>query len=131
MARAFGLFVVLPSLEVLSVVSTQYKSVLDAIRANSKTFLFVDEAMQLRVTSVRVNLVLGEKRGPGQEMRLIKTCGAFITMRPRSMSQGGRGMRPVPCRGTPAMLDARSFLRTSRFAGAASATSAAFGHLWM
>ncbi len=31
------------SWEVLSVVSTQYKSVLDAIRANSKTFLFVDE----------------------------------------------------------------------------------------
>ncbi|CAE7303968.1 unnamed protein product [Symbiodinium necroappetens] len=45
------------SIEVLSVVSTQYKSVLDAIRANSKTFLFVDE-----------------------ELRLIKTCGAFITM---------------------------------------------------
>lgn len=33
--------------EVLSVVSTQYKSVLDAIRANSKTFLFVDEAWAL------------------------------------------------------------------------------------
>eukprot|EP00931_Biecheleriopsis_adriatica_P003888 TRINITY_DN10563_c0_g2_i1.p1 TRINITY_DN10563_c0_g2~~TRINITY_DN10563_c0_g2_i1.p1 ORF type:complete len:2985 (-),score=661.93 TRINITY_DN10563_c0_g2_i1:306-8801(-) len=47
------------SIEVLSVVSTQYKSVLDAIRANSKTFLFVDE-----------------------ELRLIKTCGAFITMNP-------------------------------------------------
>ena len=31
------------TLEVLSVVSTQYKSVLDAIRINSKTFLFVDE----------------------------------------------------------------------------------------
>ncbi|CAJ1396873.1 unnamed protein product [Effrenium voratum] len=47
------------SIEVLSVVSTQYKSVLDAIRANSKTFLFVDE-----------------------ELRLVKTCGAFITMNP-------------------------------------------------
>lgn len=47
------------SIEVLSVVSTQYKSVLDAIRANSKTFLFVDE-----------------------ELRLVKTVGAFITMNP-------------------------------------------------
>ncbi|CAL1167896.1 unnamed protein product [Cladocopium goreaui] len=47
------------SIEVLSVVSTQYKSVLDAIRINSKTFLFVDE-----------------------ELRLVKTCGAFITMNP-------------------------------------------------
>jgi len=47
------------SIEVLSVVSTQYKSVLDAIRANSNTFLFVDE-----------------------ELRLVRTCGAFITMNP-------------------------------------------------
>ena len=35
--------------EVLSVVSTQYKSVLDAIRANSKTFLFVDEEGRRRI----------------------------------------------------------------------------------
>merc|ERR1719424_1320635 len=47
------------SIEVLSVVSTQYKSVLDAIRERLKTFIFMDE-----------------------EMRLISTIGAFITMNP-------------------------------------------------
>jgi dynein heavy chain len=47
------------SIEVLSVVSTQYKSVLDAIRERVKTFIFMDE-----------------------EIRLISTVGAFITMNP-------------------------------------------------
>eukprot|EP00397_Hematodinium_sp_SG-2012_P001682 GEMP01001687.1.p1 GENE.GEMP01001687.1~~GEMP01001687.1.p1 ORF type:complete len:1334 (+),score=316.83 GEMP01001687.1:274-4275(+) len=35
------------SIEVLSVVSTQYKSILDAIRENVKTFLFMDEEINL------------------------------------------------------------------------------------
>merc|ERR1719424_2499533 len=47
------------SIEVLSVVSTQYKSVLDAIRERLKSFIFMDE-----------------------EIRLISTIGAFITMNP-------------------------------------------------
>merc|ERR1711998_158018 len=47
------------SIEVLSVVSTQYKSVLDAIREGVKSFLFMDE-----------------------DVRLIPTIGAFITMNP-------------------------------------------------
>ncbi|CAD7941439.1 unnamed protein product [Amoebophrya sp. A120] len=47
------------SIEVLSVVSTQYKAILDAIRENAKTFLFMDE-----------------------EIKLIATIGAFITMNP-------------------------------------------------
>jgi len=47
------------SIEVLSVVSTQYKSVLDAIREGVKTFLFMDE-----------------------DIRLVATIGAFITMNP-------------------------------------------------
>eukprot|EP00931_Biecheleriopsis_adriatica_P036383 TRINITY_DN2095_c0_g1_i5.p1 TRINITY_DN2095_c0_g1~~TRINITY_DN2095_c0_g1_i5.p1 ORF type:complete len:4649 (-),score=1173.32 TRINITY_DN2095_c0_g1_i5:61-14007(-) len=47
------------SIEVLSVVSTQYKTILDAIRAQVPQFLFADE-----------------------ETKLINTCGAFITMNP-------------------------------------------------
>ena len=47
------------SIEVLSVVSTQYKCILDAIRQSDKMFLFMDE-----------------------EIRLMRTCGAFITMNP-------------------------------------------------
>ena len=47
------------SIEVLSVVSTQYKTILDAIREGAKTFLFMDE-----------------------EIKLIATIGAFITMNP-------------------------------------------------
>jgi len=47
------------SIEVLSVVSTQYKTILDAIRVNSQMFQFMDD-----------------------EIRLISTCGAFITMNP-------------------------------------------------
>ena len=55
-------------------VSTQYKSVFDAIRANSKTFLFVDEDASWSEGG-GVGVAFGE------ELRLIKTCGAFITMR--------------------------------------------------
>ncbi len=47
------------SIEVLSVVSSQVKSVLDAIRANQKNFLFMDE-----------------------DIKLISTTGSFITMNP-------------------------------------------------
>jgi len=47
------------SIEVLSVVSTQYKCILDAIRSNCAQFLFMEE-----------------------EIRLINTNGAFITMNP-------------------------------------------------
>eukprot|EP00928_Gymnodinium_smaydae_P023763 TRINITY_DN1947_c0_g1_i2.p1 TRINITY_DN1947_c0_g1~~TRINITY_DN1947_c0_g1_i2.p1 ORF type:complete len:4562 (+),score=1174.36 TRINITY_DN1947_c0_g1_i2:66-13751(+) len=47
------------SIEVLSVVSTQYKTILDAIRANVAQFVFADE-----------------------EIRLIQTNGAYITMNP-------------------------------------------------
>merc|ERR1719424_2619797 len=47
------------SIEVLSVVSSQYKAVLDAIRSRVKTFLFMDE-----------------------DIRLVRTVGAFITMNP-------------------------------------------------
>ena len=47
------------SIEVLSVVSTQYKCILDAIRAQVQVFLFAEE-----------------------ETKLISTCGAFITMNP-------------------------------------------------
>jgi dynein heavy chain len=46
-------------IEVLSVVSTQYKTVLDAIRANVKQFLFMDE-----------------------EIKLVSTIGSYITMNP-------------------------------------------------
>ena len=47
------------SIEVLSVVSSQYKSILDAIRSNAKSVVFMDE-----------------------EIRLVRTVGAFITMNP-------------------------------------------------
>jgi dynein heavy chain len=47
------------SIEVLSVISTQYKTILDAIRQNAQVFLFMDE-----------------------EIRLMNTNGAFITMNP-------------------------------------------------
>jgi dynein heavy chain len=47
------------SIDVLSVVSTQYKSVLDAIRSRAKSFLFMEE-----------------------DIRLVRTVGAFITMNP-------------------------------------------------
>eukprot|EP00927_Polykrikos_kofoidii_P041032 TRINITY_DN34968_c0_g2_i1.p1 TRINITY_DN34968_c0_g2~~TRINITY_DN34968_c0_g2_i1.p1 ORF type:complete len:3218 (+),score=730.51 TRINITY_DN34968_c0_g2_i1:1253-9655(+) len=47
------------SIEVLSVVSTQYKTILDAIRAGNPMFVFADE-----------------------EIRLITTNGAYITMNP-------------------------------------------------
>jgi dynein heavy chain len=47
------------SIEVLSVVSTQYKCILDAIRENLKQFIFSDE-----------------------EIKLISTIGSFITMNP-------------------------------------------------
>jgi dynein heavy chain len=47
------------SIEVLSVVSTQYKCILDAIREKVKSFIFMDE-----------------------EVKLILTVGAFITMNP-------------------------------------------------
>jgi dynein heavy chain len=47
------------SIEVLSVVSTQYKTILDAIRVNAANFIFAD-----------------------QEIRLITTNGAYITMNP-------------------------------------------------
>ncbi|CAK0838245.1 unnamed protein product [Prorocentrum cordatum] len=47
------------AIEVLSVISTQYKTILDAIRQDVSMFMFMDE-----------------------EIRLIKTCGAFITMNP-------------------------------------------------
>jgi dynein heavy chain len=47
------------SIEVLSVVSTQYKTILDAIRDNLKLFTFMDE-----------------------EIKLISTTGSFITMNP-------------------------------------------------
>eukprot|EP00929_Paragymnodinium_shiwhaense_P077081 TRINITY_DN3967_c0_g2_i2.p1 TRINITY_DN3967_c0_g2~~TRINITY_DN3967_c0_g2_i2.p1 ORF type:complete len:4576 (+),score=1729.31 TRINITY_DN3967_c0_g2_i2:93-13820(+) len=47
------------SIEVLSVVSTQYKTILDAIRTACQQFLFADE-----------------------EIRLITTNGAYITMNP-------------------------------------------------
>ena len=53
-------YVSLLRLQVLSVVSTQYKSVLDAIRANSKTFLFVDEDAEWNF----------EKTGRGAEREL-------------------------------------------------------------
>jgi dynein heavy chain len=47
------------SIEVLSVVSTQYKTILDAIRENLKLFVFMDE-----------------------EIKLVSTTGSFITMNP-------------------------------------------------
>jgi dynein heavy chain len=47
------------SIEVLSVVSTQYKTILDAIRENVKTFVFMDE-----------------------EIKMVSTTGSFITMNP-------------------------------------------------
>ena len=47
------------SIEVLSVVTTQVKSVLDAIKENASRFLFMDD-----------------------EIKLVKTCGFFITMNP-------------------------------------------------
>jgi dynein heavy chain len=47
------------SIEVLSVVSTQYKTILDAIRGGVPSFTFMDE-----------------------DCKLISTCGAFITMNP-------------------------------------------------
>eukprot|EP00959_Pyramimonas_sp_CCMP1952_P239748 5010242-Pyramimonas_sp.AAC.1 len=47
------------SIEVLSVISTQYKTILDGIRQNLTSLNFMDE-----------------------EIRLINTNGAFITMNP-------------------------------------------------
>ncbi|CAE8597984.1 unnamed protein product [Polarella glacialis] len=47
------------SIEVLSVVSTQYKCILDAIRQQVKNFSFMEE-----------------------DTKLVNTCGAFITMNP-------------------------------------------------
>jgi dynein heavy chain len=47
------------SIEVLSVVSTQYKTILDAIRENVKKFVFMDE-----------------------EITLVSTTGSYITMNP-------------------------------------------------
>ena len=56
------------SIEVLSVVSTQYKTVLDAIAAKVETFRFMDS-----------------------DLKLIPTIGAFITMNP-----GYAGRTPLP-----------------------------------
>ena len=87
-------------------VSTQYKSVLDAIRANSKTFLFVDEERK-RTAAAAAFALRRERRerksglSPAhfwEELRLIKTCGAFITMPggPASKQSDASGERRAP-----------------------------------